>query len=302
MAACFAGFGAAVGEAAVTEVNAAPPFGHYQPILDRMPFGALPANFGQVAVDPAAAQTAAQVQAEQQKLAKQVNMSAVNITPEGKTAIGFTDLSAKPPLNYYLLVGASADGWNVISADYDEEIATLEKDGVTITLKLGKGLVDPASAPTGAPAKAPALVPSAPAALATAAPQAPAGVPGLMHRPGVGTLARGGEGRPSLVRLPMESAAPMPAPQAAAAGDAAAAGLRSYKERLLERKTQETEAQAAAAKQQQEQLVKLAREAAMKEIARREAEAAEAAAEAGGAEQPMDVQQQEAPQQEGTVP
>lgn len=117
------------------------PFSKYQQILDRMPFGALPPNFGQTPPE-APTQTEAQMQAEQQKLAQQINMSCINITPDGSTAIGFTDLSAKPPVNFYLLVGASAGGWTVIDADYDLEVAIIEKDGVRINLKLGKGLID----------------------------------------------------------------------------------------------------------------------------------------------------------------
>lgn len=297
-AACVLG-GWAAASAAATGTFAPPPFGHYQPILDRMPFGALPANFGQVPADPAAAQTAAQVQAEQQKLAKQVNMSAVNITPEGKTAIGFTDLSAKPPVNYFLLVGASADGWTVVSADYDDEVATLEKEGVTITLQLGKGLIDPASLP--ARAAPPSLLPAAPSALSTALPQPAAlpAVPGLLRRstPSSGS-GKGPTGWGKVQEAPAAAPAPADAPAADANGE-----IRSYKERLLERKTQQTEAEIAAARQQQEQLVKLAREAAMKEIARREAEAAQAAAEAAPAAEPaMEAQPQEAPLQEGTVP
>ena len=139
---------------------APPPFEHYQPILDRMPFGSLPADFGKVPPNPDDAKNAAQAAAEQQKLAKQVNMSAVTVTPDGNTAIGFTDLSAKPPVNHFLLVGESADGWTVTSADYDDELATIEKDGVSITLKLGKGLVDPSTLAEKAPAAAPAPPPA----------------------------------------------------------------------------------------------------------------------------------------------
>jgi hypothetical protein len=284
---------------ATTETYSPPPFGHYQPILDRMPFGALPANFGQTPADPAAAQTAAQVQAEQQKLAKQVNMSAVNITPDGQTAIGFTDLSAKPPVNYFLLVGASADGWKVVSADYDDEIATLEKDGVTITLQLGKGLVEPAAAqpPVAGKPAVPSLQPAPqPGQPGEAMWPNTVNVPGLIRRPGTSaTLAKplptpgGAAGAP----------AARTAPQSAPSGETL-----SYKERLLERKTQQTEAEVAAAKKQQEQLLKLAREAAQKEIARREEEAALAAAEAAQAAPAAEEQhpQQEAPLQEGTVP
>ena len=276
------------GQAAATDSYAPPPFGHYQPILDRMPFGSLPTNFGQVPVDPAAAQTAAQLQAEQQKLAKQINMSAVNITPEGKTAIGFTDLSAKPPVNYYLLVGTSADGWQVISADYDDEVATLEKDGVSITLQLGKGLVDPSTLPAKQPA-----VPAAPAGVAAGVPPPGSMMPGLGRRGAPNPLSGA-----NLAPRSFNPTAKIQVP-ALAAGPAAGkdGDIRSYKERLLERKTQQTEADIAAAKRQRELLEKLAREVAKKEIAKREEEAAQAAA----AEPAMDAQPQEAPPQEGVV-
>jgi len=61
-----------------------------------------------------------------------------------------------PPANYYLRVGESANGWTGKHADFDDELATLEKDGVAITLKLGEGLVDAPAAGT-TPAPPPAL-------------------------------------------------------------------------------------------------------------------------------------------------
>ena len=108
-------------------------------------------------------------------------MSAINVTPDKKTAVGFTDLSVKPPKNYFLIVGDSADGWTVKSADYDEEIAVIEKDGVAITLKLGQGLVEQPAA-TAAAAPAPAPPPAASAALprpaaAAAVPPPPGALP-----------------------------------------------------------------------------------------------------------------------------
>ncbi len=254
---------AAVSAQAVGEVYTPPPFGYYQPILDRMPFGALPANFNAAPVDPATLKNEAQVKAEQQILAKKINMSAVNITPDGQTAIGFTDLSAAPPVNYFLLVGAVAGGWTVVSADYDEETATIEKEGVSITLKLGKGLVDPA-APTVKPGL---MAPASPVA-AMAGKEVPgpaAAIPSQIKRL---------SGTPAPALQP-----PNPAP-AAPPQPAVAADTRSYAERQRERAAKQTEAQVAAETKQREQFEKLAREAASNEIKRREEEAAQAAAPA----------------------
>jgi hypothetical protein len=141
--------------------HALPSFAHYQPILDRMPFGSPPAHFGDAPVDQAALMTAAQEKAEQQALAKQVTMSAVNVTPGGATAVGFTDRAANPPVNHYLRVGESADGWTLKDADFDSEFATLEKDGVAITLKLGEGLVDAPPALLNAASSGVAAIPAA---------------------------------------------------------------------------------------------------------------------------------------------
>jgi len=246
------------------------PFGHYQPILDRMPFGALPANFNPSA-DAVAAKNEEQVKADQQKLAKQINMSAVNITPDGGTAIGFTDLSEKPPINYYLLVGSEGGGWKVVAADYDEETAVIEKDGVSITLKLGKGLIDSAAAPAAKPAAMAMMPPPAPA---------PSGAAGPAAVPAPGAVGRaprnsfGARANNPFFQLPnAPSATQPPAPPSA---DTDKTGG-SYKDRLLERKQQEVVEQQAAAKKQQEQLETLAREAAQKEIKKREDEAAQAA-------------------------
>ena len=263
---------------AASEGYSPPAFGHYQPILDRMPFGALPADFNAVPVDPATIKNEEQVKADQQKLAKQINMSAVNVTPDGETAIGFTDLSEKTPINYYLMVGSTAGGWSVLSADYDEETATIEKDGVSITLKLGKGLVDPAAQPTK---------PGSPAA---------AGSPLLgLHR-GLAPKGMPGE-RPAAPPFPAALALPnrLPDRPPESAHDV------SYRERLLERKQQEDKVLQAAAKKQQEQFKKMVQEVAVSEIKKREEEAAQAAANAPQPNEPLqeaplqEVQQAEAP-------
>lgn len=257
---------------ATSDLYSPKPFEHYQPILDRMPFGALPLDFGKAAAEPS--KTDAQILEDQKKLAKQINMSCINVTPGGKTAIGFTDLNEKPPQNYYLLVGDSGGGWTVVNADYDEEWAQIEKEGVTITLKLGKGLIDapPAGATVAAPAGKPlAPIPPppeaqpAPPAVAEGAPPEPAVKPGIVKAPALA-------GRPSLdfsglkrarqeteqIRADMEKVQ-------SEGGDVV-----SYMERLRARREQE-KAQAAAVDQStHEKLRELAVQIASEELKKRE--------------------------------
>ncbi len=133
--------------AAETRVD--PGFEPYKTIIDRRPFGPEPVNFnpdapgsssgGGVAAgqDPAAAE--ALQQQEEQKIIAAVRISALNVTPSGKVAVGFTDNSKQPAGTYYLKVGESRDGWTVKAADAREMKVTLEKDGVEATLALGEG-------------------------------------------------------------------------------------------------------------------------------------------------------------------
>ncbi|MEI7900209.1 MAG: hypothetical protein WCK89_08145 [bacterium] len=253
------------------------PFSHYQPILDRMPFGPPPSALGQPAVDPALVQSAAQLQVEQQKLAKQINMSCINVTPDGTTAIGFTDLEAKPPVNYYLLVGASAGGWTVVEADYDAEWAQIEKGDVSITLKLGKGLIDgppnreaaavaktsitPPVTPAAAPAAAPVPVP-APAAEAAPVPRS-----GLIRRPSQG-------GRPSVntASLQRSRSETDQVRQDIEKIKSDGGDVMSYMQRLKERKQQESDQKAAAEESARTKLQDLARKITQEELAKKERE------------------------------
>ena len=136
-----------------------PPFSRYEIIIARKPFGTPPpAAAAPAVVDNAAAQQAQ----EEQKLARQINMVAVNKTPAGKTAVGFIDKSEKPERNYYLNVGETVNGFTVVEASYEDETATLRKDEVAITLKLGQGLVKggaPAALPVPPPTPAAGTVP-----------------------------------------------------------------------------------------------------------------------------------------------
>jgi hypothetical protein len=244
-------------------------FSHYQPILDRMPFGQLPANFGQAVPDPVQAQTESQVQAEKEKLAKQVNMSCVNVTPSGKVAIGFTDLSDKAPVNYYLLVGSSGGGWTVLDANYDEEWAQIKKDDITITLKLGQGLVDtpPAHAVTAAATTPVAAVPAAaPAPDNNASELAPAR-PSFIKRPSYG-------GRPALNTASLHKNRAEADQLRADLEKLRAEGgdIKSYMDRLRERKQQESAEKAAVEQAARSQLQELARKITEEELKKKERE------------------------------
>lgn len=241
------------------------PFSHYQPILDRMPFGPPPTAATLLTPEQLAQQKSdEQLQAEQQQVAKQIAFTALNVTPRGRTAVGFIDRSVNPPENYYLEVGATAQGWTVLAADYDENWAQFEKDGVTLTMHLHRGLIE--GPPSDVVTNGIATTPDAPAAIAAAS--VPAAIPhAAMMRPSVPGLVRqpasAREGRPSN---------PLPAVPGSASKPASA---KSYLERLRERKAQEKADQNAAEKATRESLQELARKVAQDELAKREKEHAE---------------------------
>jgi len=132
----------------------------YPVILTRMPFGAPPDPNAQAAT--AATMDEKKIIEEQNKLAASFSWTAINITPEGKTAIGFTDLTPnKTPESYYITVGESANNWKLIQADYASETATIEKDGIQIKLKFGnKSPISPTAAATPSPGGGLAAPPS----------------------------------------------------------------------------------------------------------------------------------------------
>ena len=131
---------ACLAQAGNADGGALPPFSHYSVILERKPFGDLSKPTASEPV-PQPDQAAIEQAKEEQALARQIDMVAVNRTPRGKIAVGFIDKGAKPPRNYYLNVGESSGGFTVVEADFTEETATIEKEGVSISLKLGKGMI-----------------------------------------------------------------------------------------------------------------------------------------------------------------
>lgn len=168
-----------------------PPFSDYEVILARKPFGDL-AKAGR---RPDAAEAEAEAQAVQQKkdqqaLARQIDLVAINITPRRSVAVGFVDKSTKPSRSLYLDVGGTEFGYTVVSADVSKETAVIEKDGTSVTLKLGKGLVDDAGE---ADANAPQPGGAAQSGSASTAAEAPAGgtAGGATPRPIAGMPPRG---------------------------------------------------------------------------------------------------------------
>ena len=136
------------------------PYDRYQSIVDRQMFGPLPPNFdptkSPAEVSKGSGSAAEkELTKEQEKVKSAVRFSVINVTPEGETAIGFTDNSdPKAPKHYYLKVGESRDGWVVKEADAKEASMTIAKDGVEVSLKLGsdsakEGGTTQASSPAG---------------------------------------------------------------------------------------------------------------------------------------------------------
>ncbi|MCL1922216.1 MAG: hypothetical protein FWG50_14275 [Kiritimatiellaeota bacterium] len=259
---------------------AKPDFETYLPILERMPFGAPP--------DPNAA-TAPPTRTEldalraQQTLAKQVNMSGM-VTIDGKLMIGFTDLSAKPPVNIFLAVGESSDGWKVIEADDDEQTATVSKEvagqgAVEISLQFGKGVVEPAAPPLGPGGRPNPAFAAASQGVAAAAqinalpvvrpptplPTSSANVPGLVRAP---TGVTGVTVAPVGARL---------SGRTGAAATPAASG--SYRDRLNSREEAKQIAQKMeqeeADRQQRETLKNIAAAAAQEAIRKQQRDASE---------------------------
>lgn len=112
------------------------PKADYQPIIDAKPFGDMAAE---TAAD-AASQTEQQRQKEE--IARKFRMCGITDLPDGTRKIAFLDETSGQAASYLLAIGETQNGFTLVSADYVREYATLTKDGLTLTLGLGKGLID----------------------------------------------------------------------------------------------------------------------------------------------------------------
>jgi hypothetical protein len=231
----------------------------YPVILEKMPFGTPP---DLTALNAAAtSMDAAKMKVEQDKLAATFSWTAINITPDGKTAIGFTDLSAKPPANYYMTVGESANDWTVVEADYASETATIQKGEVSISLKFGNKSPITPTPPGGTP--------TSPAPLGAPALTMPGHNHGRLPSTAQPTVET------TVITLPSDGGKPTTVTTTTTGHSAL---LTSYRDRLNERlKAQENQKQETSRKQQEE-ISKLVNVSISDALRKQQEEAAAAAA------------------------
>ena len=148
------------------------PISRYQSIIDRQMFGPLPPGFDPTKspneVQKTSGKEEKQLTQEQEKLQSSIHFSVINVTPEGATAVGFTDNSdPKAPVHYYLKVGEKRNGWEVKEADANKASMTIAKGDIEVSLTLGGN-----SAKDGGTSRAGGTAPAAT-------------VPGTTRRPGM---------------------------------------------------------------------------------------------------------------------
>ncbi len=109
----------------------------YQLIIDREPFGPMAGTLATEEAQPPA-QDPQKVLEESNK----IQLCAMTITPDGRTAVGLIDNAANPPALITLFDGETFNGLEMLLSDLDEEFATFRREGITFTLRLGLGLVE----------------------------------------------------------------------------------------------------------------------------------------------------------------
>lgn len=154
-----------------------PPRSYYSVILSRKPFGDSADLKPASPPDKQAEMAAAEQARQEQNLARQIDMVAINRSPSGKLLVGLVDKSdGKNHRNFCLSPGDSAGGFTLVEADFNEETATIEREGVSITLKLGKGVVQK-DAEGAAQPQEPVAPQATPPALRSASEPSPAPMP-----------------------------------------------------------------------------------------------------------------------------
>lgn len=115
----------------VAATVARPDFNRYEVILSRRPFGEPPP-----VVEPPGGQN----KPTEPPPAFAAKLKMVAITEKsGTIRVGFVDGGDKPARTYFLFVGDSENGYEVLRADYEAESAVIKKDGHEIALTMGGG-------------------------------------------------------------------------------------------------------------------------------------------------------------------
>ena len=117
------------------------PVERYQSIIDRQMFGQPPPNFDPT-VPPGLVQKGSseekELTREQEAVKSSIHFSAINVTPSGDVAVGFTDNSdSKMPIHYYLKVNEVRNGWKVLEADPVKATMKIAKGDIEVELDLG---------------------------------------------------------------------------------------------------------------------------------------------------------------------
>jgi len=118
------------------------PLDRYQSIIDRQMFGQPPPNFDPTIppsqVQKGSASEEKELTREQEAVKSSIHFSAINVTPAGDVAVGFTDNSdSKLPIHYYLKVGEERNGWKVLEADAVKAKMKIAKGDIEVELDLG---------------------------------------------------------------------------------------------------------------------------------------------------------------------
>lgn len=119
--------------AALAWADEAMTFDRYQFILDRKPFGDAPVEVVPVVTIP-----------PEQSFARTIRMSALIEQDDGSIRVGLID-AAQNNLSFFLSEGESANGVDLVSADYENEEAVLRKGEEMVVLKLASGEIQPLS-------------------------------------------------------------------------------------------------------------------------------------------------------------
>ena len=223
------------------------PIDRYQSIIDRQMFGQPPPNFDPTK-PPSQVQKGASdekvLTREQEAVKSSIHFSAINVTPTGDVAVGFTDNSdSKLPVHYYLKVGEERNGWKVLEADPIKATMKVAKGDIEVALGLG------ANSAKGGGSTARAGVNAAPA-IATASRRA--GLLGGVRRPSAG----GEQPRPGMMGASLRERRAL-REQARQEEEAKEKELEAKRQAEAAEKEKEREAQRQAEKEEQRRELQL---------------------------------------------